>query len=176
MDPKDNKGVTEQTDAERALAEDLLGGGPNPNIDTSAAPHPLLSAEEIEEIRAQARTTVLDEQKKAARDAMLAEALADARREAGMSTGDSAKDEIVDCTLDLAEHSDRITLNGMAYWHGQTYPVPRHVADTLRDIQFRGWAHQFEIDGKGKDEFYRRHRGTVLSATKGAQNAPQAMV
>jgi hypothetical protein len=82
---------------------------------------------------------------------------------------------MVRITLDLAPHSPFVVLNHRPYYHAQTYTVPRHVAETLREIQQRGWRHQDEIDGKTLSEHYQRARQTGLSPVKGVTNSPQAM-
>jgi hypothetical protein len=130
--------------------------------------HPILTVAEQVEALKKADLKVTAERKK--------QALADLQKKeeerlmgaAGQMTGDPVKDELVFITLDLAEHSNCITLGlGSAhqhvYHHGQTYKVPRHVADTLREIQARGWNHQLEIEGKGMAERFRRPQNQVLS-------------
>lgn len=138
--------------------------------------HPLLSNEEVLAAREEARQKVLEKRRAAARSALVKEETERLAREEGLTTHDATRDEIVSITLDLAEHSSCITLNGMAYWHGQTYRVPRHVADTLREIQSRGHDHQTDLDGKGLAERLRKPRNTVVSGkTGGVANAPQAV-
>lgn len=56
------------------------------------------------------------------------------------------KDHII--TLDLAEHSDRLTIDSTVYLHGHTYTVDKATFDVMRDMIHRGWEHQREIDGK----------------------------
>lgn len=168
-------------------ASDMLGDGPHdadleaaivaeageelePGIDPN---HPILTVQEQRDAMAKARARVTAEDKKAAIKAFEEQATEQIRGKKGLRTGDPVKDELVSISLDLAEHSNAIVLNGNAYWHGQTYEVPRHVADTLREIQSRGWNHQLELDGKGLSERYRTPHNTVLSAKTGVVNAPQ---
>lgn len=133
--------------------------------------HPILSDEEVEAAREAARKAVEKERKDAAMDAFIKEEKARLQREEGLVTGDGAKDEMVRIALDLAEHSGKIVINGFEYHHGFTYTVPRHVADTLREIQSRGHGHQNEIEGKSMAEAFRRPHNTGLSPI-GAKNAP----
>lgn len=63
--------------------------------------------------------------------------------------------------LNLAEHSDRIIIDGMTYMHSRSYTVPKSTYDTLVEIMSRGWAHQSEIDGKPRD-FYRKQQDIHL--------------
>jgi hypothetical protein len=164
-----NEDKSSPTDAE--LAAELLGENAG---DTIKQAHPLLSEEEVAKIRAEARAKIKAEQLSAAKKALLEEEMAKLRAEAGLTTGDEAKDEMVTITVDLAEHSDRLTLNSVPYWHGHTYTVPRHVADTLREMMYRGWQHQNELDGKSLEQFYQTARLTRISEATGAvTNAPQ---
>lgn len=125
----------------------------------------ILSQEEIEAAKKVAAENV----QKALRDAELkrivAEEEARLRRLEGQRTGKADKDEMVDIFIDLAEFSDRVTINMVDYYHGYTYPVPRHVADTLREIMQRTHRHQMEIDGKSHEEMYRRTAPVALSPT-----------
>jgi hypothetical protein len=137
--------------------------------------HPLLTNEEVLAAREEARKQLLAEQIKAAKKKIIADEMQRLRTEGGMSTGDGVKDQMVRITLDLAPHSPFVVLNHRPYYHAQTYTVPRHVAETLREIQQRGWRHQDEIDGKTLSEHYQRARQTGLSPVKGVINPPQAM-
>lgn len=129
--------------------------------------HPVLSNAEVLEIRAAAARKLEEERHKAAKKQLEAETLAELRRDANLLTGDGIKDEIVTVTMDLAEHSACVNLDGRQYWHGQSYDVPRHVSDTLRDIQARGWKHQDEVDGKNLEAQHRANR-QFQSIRKGA--------
>lgn len=125
----------------------------------------ILSAEEIEAAKKVAAENV----QKALRDAELkrivAEEEARLRRLEGQRTGQADKDEDVEIFIDVAEFCDRITLNMVDYFHGYRYTVPRHVADSLREIMQRTHRHQMEIDGKSHDEMYRRTAPVALSPT-----------
>lgn len=135
--------------------------------------HPILSVEEQRKAIATARARVSADAKKEALKQFEAQVYDRERGRTGLRTGDPAKDEPVSVTLDLAEHSSCITLNGAPYWHGFTYTVPRHVADTLREIMSRGHDHQNDLDGKGLSERGRKPRLTLISETGAVTNAPQ---
>lgn len=136
--------------------------------------HPILTNEQVLEAQARAKKKVDDLRIKEAMRSIEEIETARLRREEGFVTGEGAKDELVSVTLDLAPHSDRITINQMAYWHGHTYTVPRHVGDSLRDMQARGWVHQDELDGKNKTQHYQANRLTKLNGATGAvSSAPQ---
>ena len=67
------------------------------------------------------------------------------------------KDHVI--TLDLAEHSDRLTIDSTIYLQGRTYTVDKHTHDTMREMIHRGWEHQREIDGKDMNAY--RKQGNV---------------
>ncbi len=133
--------------------------------------HPILSNEEVETLRARARTQLEAEQKKSAEKQFLAEETQRLRREEGLSVG-GAKDEMVSIKLDLAPHSACLNVDGRPYWHNQTYELPRHIADSLREQMQRGWQHQNQIEGKTTTEFYQRAKETHITATGGVKNSP----
>lgn len=130
--------------------------------DPPVSSHPLLTAAEVAEAKAKARAKLDKERRLAAMKAVEDAETERLKREEGLVTGDGAKDEMVDITLDLAPFTEKIVLNSVPYWHSFTYPVPRHVADTLRDIQAQGWKHQDEIDGKGLAQHYQANRRTHI--------------
>lgn len=133
---------------------------------------PILTNEEIAAIRKQAREDILKLRKSNAKTQFLEAEKARLLREEGMTTGTTAKDQMVRITIKLAEYAGNILINGRPYWHGHTYTVPRHVAENLREIMQRTEIHQAEIDGKGLRSFYAKQHETVLSPVKGVQNAP----
>lgn len=104
---------------------------------------------------------------KALRDAELKRIVAEEedrlRKVEGQRTGKADMDETVKVFIDLAEFSDRITLSFTDYFHGHSYDVPRHVANSLREVMQRTHRHQMEIDGKSLDEMYRRTAPVALS-------------
>ena len=65
-------------------------------------------------------------------------------------------------TVDLAEFTDRIFLDGKWYMHGRTYTVPQRVYDSMKEIISNTWRHQEEIDGKDRN-FYRKSKTVALS-------------
>jgi len=125
--------------------------------------HPVLSNEEYEAAVAKARAKVLEETKdKAIAHLIEAETLR-LQREEGFHSGDPVKDEEVNIRIDLPEFAAYLSINGLQFWHGHTYRQPRHVVDTLREMQQRTWDHQAEIDGKSKTGAYQRPSGITLS-------------
>lgn len=149
MTPKENE--VDPLDA--ALAAEV--GAPSGSI---------LSAREIDEAKAEAKKRVLDAQKKKAKAALIDEETRRLQQEEGFSADGGVMGEIVRVTLDLAPHQPHITLDGTTYLNGQTYPVTRSVAATLRETQQRGWQHQDQIDGKSIfEEAGRRAKSAALS-------------
>lgn len=122
-----------------------------------------LTAEEIEAAKKVARENVEKAARQAEIEKIVAEEEARLKRIEGQRTGVADKDEMVHLFIDLAEFCDRITINGVQYFHGYAYDVPRHVADTLREIMQRTHRHQMELDGKGLEESYRRTAPVALS-------------
>jgi len=139
------------------------------------AKHPILSDAEVQAARDKARSIVEKERKDAAIKALVAEETTRLQREEGLVSGDPVKDELVNITMDLPEYSASVNINMEPYWHGHSYKVPRHVANTLREIMSRAWNHQHEIDGKTLAQSKQLARDTVISPVAGTYNAPQAM-
>lgn len=138
--------------------------------------HPLLSEKEVAQAIVEARERVRKEQIAEAKKKVIDEEVLRLKREAGKHTGEGVKDELVWVTLDLAEHCDRIVINHEPFYHGFTYHVPRHVANTLREMAARGWIHQDIIDGRDKAQSMMRRRSTSISGRTGVvENAPQAV-
>lgn len=107
-----------------------------------------LTEEEKNALRAEAKENVKKQIKK---DASEKFRLAEERaiiREQGLKTGKVFDDEEMKFKCDLPEHADSIMINGVRYYHGFTYPVPRHVFVSLQDIQARAWDHDADIRGE----------------------------
>jgi hypothetical protein len=141
--------------------DDLMGGEPSA--------HPLLSDAEIDAAKKKARDQIMKAKKDAAILSLIEDEKGRLLREEGLTTGDGVKDEQVKITVDLPEFCDKITFNGQPYWHGHTYQLPRHVADSMREVIQNTWRHQDrEIDGKDLNAIYRRKGQTVLSPLRAA--------
>lgn len=136
-------------------------------------PHEL-TAKDIAEAKAKALDTLQKDKRATAIKKLIADETERLKMVEGMVSGDPVADERVNITIDLPEFSANITINMEAYWHGQTYNVPRHVANTLREIQQRTWLHLHEIEGKTLTQSKSMVRDTVLSAVSGVHNAPSA--
>lgn len=128
-----------------------------------------LSENEKASIVAKARATVQAEILAAEKEKFLAEQTEALRREAGVSkkTLGGIHDELVKITVDLSDDDGTadpfIQLDmpqGAKYYHGVTYELPRHIANTLNDIMFRGKLSS--MNRAGKSVFRNRTYGTVL--------------
>lgn len=123
-------------------------------VDTSA-----LTPEEIAAVKARARDMLSKELKEKQEDALLAASLQELRE------AHDPDEKVENFTLDLAGHSDRIMLDGVVYFHGQTYAVPYGVKATLKEIVARGWDHEAEIKHVNAGRNRPLPRGVQLSPT-----------
>ena len=133
---------------------------------------PALTPEEIDEIKAKARKTLEKERKQHAKDDLFERELKRLQDEEGFSTG-GVGDQMVSITIDLYPGADRIVLDSKPYFHAQTYAVKRKVADTLREIMWRGWDQERIRKGESLRDLYGNPRHTTLSSLVGARNAPR---
>lgn len=104
-----------------------------------------LSEAEMEELRLEAKAKVQAEQKKSLKAAFLAKVLEEER------TKYKPGRQIVNFTLDLPGHADRIILDGKHFFHGVTYKITEDVYRSMMDIQARAWEHENEIGGANRD-------------------------
>lgn len=115
----------------------------------------MLTDDEKAQLRAKARERVEQERRDAAMDIFLQQEIELARRAYIPSQ------EMKLLFLNMAGHSDRIMIDGVVYFHGQTYEVPKSLYDVLNEVVARGWDHEDEIGGANRD-VYRRPRSTAL--------------
>lgn len=116
----------------------------------------LLKPEDIAELRAKAKKSVLEEMQQDTRDAYLAKAMEEARRE------HVPEDQMVMVTIDVAPFSPGMCIDEVQYFHGYTYEVPSKLRAVMFEQMFRSWRHQDEIDGRAKTEAYRTPREIKL--------------
>lgn len=131
-----------------------------------------LSEKAKADISARAKDLVEQELMKQERDRFMQEEIKRLRLEAGVAAPSSlggTLDELVEIKLDLGyEGQAFVQLNqphGACYYHGVTYTVPRHIANTLAEIAWAG--HRLRKHTKGESFFRQRDHGTVLSGVKG---------
>ena len=154
---------------------DLVGDDPEEDLS-----HPILSPEQVKEARAKARDKVTAARTKAAMQALMDEETLRLEREEGFTTGAAVNDEVVRMTLDLAPFQRSanggcgLTVNFKTYEHGVTYTVPRHVANSLREMQANGWRHEATVKGKSLSDYYQRAEEAKISGVFGVQSRFQA--
>lgn len=134
--------------------------------------HAVLSDAEYDKAIEQARAKLNKERVAAAMKAVEQAEMERLRMELGLVTG-GVGDDMVSITIELSKvQMPNIIVNMRPYWHGHTYTVPRHVADSLREMIFRGWVQEDIEDGKALAEQFQRRRETIISKKRGIINAP----
>ena len=133
--------------------------------------HPLLTNEQYRASQEKARKRVEDEAIKAAQKDVEGKAYDEARLAAGFVAEGPAAD-IVSFHVNLPDpdiNSCLGPINGSSvYWHGRTYQIPRHVANTLAEMQFRLWyTSAREIHGQKLREFYRKESPVTINGSTG---------
>ena len=79
--------------------------------------------------------------------------------EAGLQDGE----ELMPITIDLAPHSNKITIDGVDYHHGVTYNFAPKAVPTILEIMYRTWKHEDEIsDRNNRSNAYRKKQAPVL--------------
>lgn len=135
---------------------------PPKHTETTASDNADLDPADVEAILAEAREKVEAERKDKARKRILADALKKERVKQGLIHENTAQPD-QKITIDLAEYSGFISLDGRPYHHGHTYTVSYGTAQTLRERMARSHAHQAEIDGKSRFEAQQRAKRLGLS-------------
>lgn len=129
--------------------------GPKAKVDTS-----ILDAKTIEDVRAKAKSKVEAERIAAAKAQLLEEFELEERRAHG------TVEPMEDIFIDLAPYADRLMIDGVIFFQGQTKTVRASQAEVIRDMMQATWRHQSIVDGKPED-FYRRSRGQGVAANGG---------
>lgn len=75
--------------------------------------------------------------------------------------------DLVEVNINLAPFANRITLDGMVFFHGGKYTVPRSVANSLVDVMSQTWRHEREVRGEVNPNAYRRPFDSEISETRG---------
>jgi hypothetical protein len=116
----------------------------------------LFTEAELFELKAEADKKILEDRKKAARIAALAEFEKEAKAEVDPA------EEIVDYVIDLAGYADKVMIDGVVYWHGKLYKLPRKKYESIREIVQASWRHERAIGGANANA-YRQPSLPVLS-------------
>ena len=116
---------------------------------------PTLTLEEMQEIEAQAHAEVNKELKARLKADFLAKTKAELKKRALFKTGtDSNADVIERVHIDLPKFSNRITLDGVIYLHGQTYSFSQPQAAVVKEVINRQWLHHAEINGLDMNDYF----------------------
>jgi hypothetical protein len=68
-------------------------------------------------------------------------------------------------TVNLSSAADRHLINGKEYLHGQTYEVPKSLADCMRDTEHRGHNQERIRKGQTINEYGFRDRQNIRSGS-----------
>lgn len=120
----------------------------------------ILDDKRVTELRAKAKAKVEKERQLAA-EAQLLDQFEKEERQAG-----GLEEEMVEIFIDLAPYADRILLDGVVYFQGQTKTVRRSVAEVMMEMMSNTWTHQSIVDGKSEN-FYRKSRGQGIAPNGG---------
>jgi len=136
--------------------------------------HPILSNEEVLEARAKARSKIDAERRKAAMREVEERETHRLKTEEGLTSGITGEDELVNFSVNLPSWAPWIAVNGEPYWHGHTYPVPRHVARSLAEQSQRSWWADDQTEGKSiAQQLQGKHRSVINGRTGAIDNAPR---
>lgn len=138
----------------------------------------LLTADDKLALAKEAKKAVLEEMTQDARDAYFQAELAKLRR------ARTPAEQMVSVMLDLASFVPYVAIDGVQYFHGGRYDVPRSTAIVLYEQMQRSWMHQDEIDGRSRFDPYRRpqnltlgprHIGQPTAGSNGVVTLPEDM-
>jgi hypothetical protein len=120
-----------------------------------------LSAIEKAELEKQAREVIREEKKKRLKKEYLEILM---RRLSGDVDIQHEQDEeeFVDYTIDLAPHADKIRLDNIIYFHGQTYKLNIHQLRTVQDIVAQTWRHERTIGNANRDFYIPPKRSNLV--------------
>lgn len=142
--------------------------------ETPASAHPILSAEEVDAARAKARKRIENERKVSAMRQIEDQETERLRREEGLVSGISGEDVMVWVTIDLPPEAASIAINGEAYHHGHSYPVPKHVQRSLAEQMQASWRSHDLADGKSTSQMFQGRRNSKVDGKTGiVDNAPR---
>jgi hypothetical protein len=125
----------------------------------------LLTVEERAKITAAASLKIVARDKLDAEEAFLNNELARIDGEAHPEK----VEEMREIWIDLALYADRIILDGVQYFHGTKYTVPKSKYDTMQEIMSKTRRHDEEIhSGEAGDNYYRKERAMRVNMLTGA--------
>ena len=118
---------------------------------------PTLTMEEMRELEAQARAEVQVELKAKLKADFLAKSKSDIKKKALFSEGHNDPGQAIErITINLPKFSDRITLDGVIYFHNGTYGFAPPKAAVIKETINRQWLHHAEINGLDMNDYMGR--------------------
>lgn len=107
----------------------------------------LLSDAEIEALRVEAKKKVLEDRKKAAQQKVLAAMLREENERIDPS------DEIVLYTIDIPGYAKSVRLDGIEYFHGQTYKFTTRKLSSILEVVQGAWRHERSIGEANRNNY-----------------------
>lgn len=162
--------------ADEPDADDFLSLGEDAPKDVvkMSEEHPILTPEEVAAAKLKARQKIDRERRASALKLVEDQELLRLRIEEGLTTGVDTEDLQVWITIDLPDWSPNVAVNGMPYWHGHSYQVPKHVYRTLAEQIQNAWRANDLSEGKSLAQQFQKRRDTAINGRTGiADNAPR---
>lgn len=124
-----------------------------------------LSAEDKARIEAKVKAKLDEEAKKEAEKKYEDELLraAKAAKFAGKAPSTQPAPGLMAIHIDLPTFCNKITLDGIAYWHNFTYHVTPEVFESLSEVMHRAKLHDEEVAGRRNSNQYRPKRNSLAS-------------
>lgn len=118
---------------------------------------PTLTLAEMQELEAQARAEVQVELKAKLKADFLAKSKSDIKKKALFAEGQhDPANQVERIIINLPKFSDRITLDGVVYFHGGNYGFATPKAAVIKEVMNRQWMHHAEINGLDMNDFLGR--------------------
>lgn len=114
-----------------------------------------LNENDKEKVREKARAIVAAKFKKQAEEKLLAQYVEEIERES------IPEQQVEPILINVAGHSNKISLDGRPYFQGHVYNVTQRERETLEEIMDRTWKHEKEVGGANFDH-YRKPANAVL--------------
>lgn len=113
----------------------------------------LISEEEKEEIRKEARAMAKEESCKKAREKFMEDELRKARVLEDAKQGIVTEEPMVKHRVNLAQSAAFHLINGKQYFHGHVYTVPKSLADDMRRTEYCGHVQEDIRKGNNRNEY-----------------------
>lgn len=120
-------------------------------VDTS-----IVGEDRIKALRLLAAKKVEGERQKAAEAQLIEQFEKEERQQSGLD------EPLVNVQINLAPYADRVMIDGVIYFQGETKTVRESVALVIQEMSANTWKHQSIVDGK-PESFYRQTRGQAVT-------------